>query len=365
MRKKFFSMFLVVAMVASLAVGCSSSKDTKEETSATVTPKTETPATGTTDTTKATVAPEETSKGGLTIANTPKMVGISWWDRMDAGNQEWAKATGNEVFQLGATVADAAEQVSAIEDAIAQNVDAITVIPYDPDSVEQVLTKAKDQGIVVISHEAAALENKNYDIEAFNNTEYGAHLMDNLAKEMGNEGDYVIIVGSLTMATHQEWAAGAIARQKEAYPNMKLVCDITAPRETSTDSTYQTAKELLTSYPTIKGFIGMDTVNPPGIAMAVEEAGKSGQIAIAGTCLVSVAGEYLKSGTIKNITFWDPAMAGQAMCDLAVKVINGEAITDGISLNTPGFEKCKLDGTVLYGNAWVDVTVDNMGDYNF
>ena len=55
-----------------------------------------------------------------------------------------------------------------------------------------------DQGIVVITHEASDVENALYDVEAFDNAAYGRHLMDNLAKCMGEEGKYVIFVGSLT-----------------------------------------------------------------------------------------------------------------------------------------------------------------------
>jgi simple sugar transport system substrate-binding protein len=47
--------------------------------------------------------------------------------------------------------------------------------------------------------------------------------MDELAKAMGEEGEYVCMVGFLTTASHNEWADAAIARQKEKYPNMKLI----------------------------------------------------------------------------------------------------------------------------------------------
>ena len=47
-----------------------------------------------------------------------------------------------------------------------------------------------DAGIVVVTHEGASQQNTMYDIEAFNNTEYGAFIMDNLAEAMGEEGVY-------------------------------------------------------------------------------------------------------------------------------------------------------------------------------
>lgn len=302
------------------------------------------------------------------IANTPKCVGISWWDRMLVGNDRFVASTGNEVYQVGpAGQSDTAVQVSTIEDVIATGVDAITVIPSDPDAVETTLAKAREQGIVVISHEAEGMQNVDYDLEAFVNREYGAHMMDVLAEEMGEEGGYCIMMGMLTMSSHQQWTEGAIERQKEAYPNMYMVCD---PVESqagggSQEGSYKVAKEVIASYPDVAGFIGCDMVNPPGIAMAVEEAGKAGEIAVTGTCLVSVAGEYLTKGTIKTICFWDPADAGEAMCSLATKVLNGEEVKNGIDLGVPGFENCKLEGNTLFGSAWVDVTTENMADYNF
>lgn len=305
---------------------------------------------------------------GLVIANTPKSTGIAWWDRMEVGNKRYMEASGNEVYQVGpAGAADAAVQLSVVEDAIASGVDALTVIPSSPESLEPVLKKAMDLGIVVISHEAETMENVHYDLEAFNNYEYGAHMMDVLAAEMGEEGGYMIMVGMLTMTSHQQWAEGAIARQEEAYPNMFQVADRveSAAQGGSQEGSYLVAKEVITKYPDIKGFIGCDMINPPGIAQAVEEAGKAGQIAVTGTCLVSVARQYLENGTIKTISFWDPADAGQAMCTLAEMVINNEAIEDGINLNVPGYENCTVNGKIVVGSAWVDVTKDNMADYDF
>lgn len=301
---------------------------------------------------------------GYTIANTPKCIGISWWDRMEAGNKRFAEATGNEVYQSGPTGdADTAVQISSIEDAIASGVDAITVIPSDPSAVETTLAKARDNGIVVISHEAEGLENVDYDMEAFVNQEYGAHMMDLLAEEMGGKGGYVIMMGTLTAASHQQWTEGAIKRQEEKYPDMYQVCD--PVEESSQEAAYSAAKEVIATYPEIGGFIGCDTNDPPGIAMAVEEAGKAGDIAVTGTCLVSQAKDYLNSGTIKTFTFWDPADAGEAMCSLAEKVLKGEAIEDGVDLGVAGYEKCTVKDNTVYGAAWVDVTTDNMSDYDF
>ena len=68
---------------------------------------------------------------------------------------------------------------------------------------------------------------------------------------------------------------------------------------------------------------------------------------------------------VDGIGFWDPAVAGEAMNKLAVMVMNGETVTDGMDLGLPGYESVSLDGKVIYGQAWVNVNKDNMGDYPF
>ena len=99
---------------------------------------------------------------------------------MEEGVDEYAKDNGVDAFFTGPSEADGALQAQCIEDLISQGVDAICVVPFSTESLEPVLKKARDQGIVVITHEAPGMTNADYDIEAFNNDEYGNHLMEAL-----------------------------------------------------------------------------------------------------------------------------------------------------------------------------------------
>jgi simple sugar transport system substrate-binding protein len=336
------------------------------------------PAAGQAQTTEAAVQPQATEAAGqpaatteggqagqkYTLATVVKITGINWFNRMEEGVKKFGEETGNDTFQQGPTEADAALQVQIVEDLIAQNVNAICVVPFSPEALEPVLQKALDQDIVVISHEASNQQNINWDIEAFDNHAYGEHLMQALAERMGEEGEYAVFVGSLTSKTHNEWADAAIAYQQANYPNMKLVTD---KIETKDDQqiAYQRTQELLRAYPNLKGIEGSASTDAAGAGLAVEEAGLQDQIAVVGTSLVSISGKYLESGAVDMISFWDPALAGYAMNKLAVMVLNGEEITDGMDLGIEGYNELKMDGKVLYGQAWVDVTKENMGDYDF
>ncbi|MCS6774794.1 MAG: autoinducer 2 ABC transporter substrate-binding protein [Anaerolineae bacterium] len=302
--------------------------------------------------------------GSETYAVVVKIAGINWFNRMEEGVKEWGQENGVQAFLTGPEKADAALQIPIIENLIAQKVTGLGVVPMDPDVLDPVLKKAMDAGITVITHEASNQKSMHWDIEAFDNTAYGAHLMDFIAEKIGGEGEYAVFVGSLGSKTHNEWVDGGIARQKEKYPNMKLVGD---KQETKDDSqiAYQKMKELLKAFPNLRAAQTSASTDAAGVGQAIEEAGLVGKIVVAGTSLPSITGKFIESGAVSMISFWDPKIAGKAMLILARKHKNGEPIGDGMNLGLTGYEKLRAVGNVLYGSAWVDVTKENLSQYPF
>jgi simple sugar transport system substrate-binding protein len=298
------------------------------------------------------------------IATVVKIAGIQWFNRMEEGVNQFAEDTGINAFQVGPAQADPQQQVALIEDMIAQGVDALAVVPMSPEALEPVLGRAMEQGITVITHEAAAQQNTDWDIEAFQNEDFGANLMEQLAQCMGGEGEYAVFVGSLTSQTHNQWVDGAIAHQEANYPDLTLVGD---RNETFDDqqNAYAKAQEVLRAYPDVKGFQGSASTDVAGIGLAIEERGLEDQTCVFGTSLPSIASQYLETGAVDGIGFWDPSLAGYAMNKVATMVMNGEEITEGMNLGLEGYENVRLDGNVIYGQAWVNVTAENMADYPF
>ena len=191
----------------------------------------------------------------LDFATVVKIAGIDWFNRMEVGVEELGKETGIKASLVGPAQADAAKQIPMIEDLIAQEVDALCVIPMDPAQLEPVLKKAMDAGIAVITHEASNQQNMDWDIEAFDNTAFGAGLMDRLAAGMGEEGEYAVFVGSLGSKTHNEWVDGGIDQQKAKYPNMKMVGDKNESFDDAAEA-YEKAKEILKRLPEHQGLPG-------------------------------------------------------------------------------------------------------------
>lgn len=317
-------------------------------------------------------APEET--GGSTAAGgdeafvvVVKATGIGWFDRMQVGVDEYAGEAGIDARQEGPAEATNEGQVAIIQDLIAQDPAAISVVPNDLAGLESVLAQARDAGIIVVSHEAVGIENVDIDIEGFENTAYGAQIMENLGECTGGEGEYVQFVGRLTNGSHSEWVEGAYEKQQADLPGMTRVEDPIESEENE-EVAYNKAKELLAKYPDIKGFQGSAGTDVVGIARAVEEAGKADSVCVMGTSIPSVAGGYLESGAIDKIFFWDPAMAGKAQLAVAQILADGGTIEEGTDLGVPGYESLvQLDGAdnAFAGDAGVAVDLENVAEYDF
>ncbi|WP_322060420.1 autoinducer 2 ABC transporter substrate-binding protein [Paraburkholderia sp. J63] len=305
-----------------------------------------------------------------TIVTVVKVTGISWFNRMDEGVKEFGKDNPNlTVYQTGPGRADAAQQLKIIDDLIAKKVSAIAVVPYDPPTLEPALKKAMDRGIKVVTHEADNEKNTMVDVEAFDNTAYGAALNDRLAACMHDEGKWATLVGSLGSRSQVQWANGGIDNAKKKFPKMQLV---ETNLETNNDGerAYEVAKEVLRKHPDLKGFQGSSSLDVIGIGRAVEEAGLQGKICVYGTGLPTEAGKYLESGAINGIAFWDPKLAGIAMNKIAKMLIDGKTVENGANLGLPGYEKVTVTkgpgkGIIVRGQGWVSVDKSNYKQYNF
>jgi simple sugar transport system substrate-binding protein len=226
-----------------------------------------------------------------------------------------------------------------------------------------------DRGIKVVTHEADNAKNTMVDIEAFDNTAYGAGLNERLASCMHDDGKWAVLVGSLGSRSQVQWADGGIGNAKAKYPKMNLV----EPKlETNNDGerAYEVAKEVLRKHPDLKGFQGSSSLDVIGIGRAVEEAGMQGKICVYGTGLPTEAGKFLESGAVNGIAFWDPKLAGIAMNKVAQMLIDGKTVENGADLGIPGYTKVTVakgpgKGIIVRGQGWVNVDKSNYKQYPF
>lgn len=302
------------------------------------------------------------------IVMVVKLEGVAWFDNMRLGVEAFgADHADVNAWQTGADTADPAAQVRIIEDLIAQGVDAILIVPNDPESLVPVIERARSKGIVVVTHEASNIQNADFDIEAFDNLQYGAHMASVMADWLGGSGVWQPFVGHLTSTTHNEWVDGEEAFLSENFPNI-VMANSRQEEQENQQVAYERSLEILRSNPDVKALMGSAMSTVPGAAQAIEELGLIGKVAAFGTCLPSVAGDYIENGSVESIHFWVPADAGYAAANIAYKMLKGETITEGTNLGRPGYEDILVQENssgvpIVYGQAWADVNKDNLDDW--
>lgn len=356
--KKFIALALVLVMVLSVAACSNNSKPSTETSAATTTEQV--------SESKEASAPASEGKDKPVIAFCPKVIGQAWWDYVrDSGVMKWAEENDMEVIYKGGTDVDPATQVQIMTDLVAQDIDILCFSPNDPAACENICKEAREKGIIVIATEASGMVNVDYDVEAFDEAGLGGFMMDQLAAQMGEEGEYITMVGSMTSESHNNWADAAVARQQEAYPNMTLVADKRVTSDLDAEVAYQKTKELLTKYPNLKGILGTSSFDAPGCARAIQELGLTGKVFAISVALPSETRDYLKEGVLGSVALWDPALAAKAMLNLGVMLYNGEKVETGADLGIDGYTNVTINGTVVIGQGWLAITKDNVDTFTF
>jgi len=274
------------------------------------------------------------------VAVVVKIGGIPWFTAMEQGIKRAGKEDKVNAYMVGPTTADPAQQVRAVEDLIAKKVSVIAVVPNDAKALEPVFDRAKAAGIPIITHESPDQKGNVWDIEMINNKEFGEQHMKDLAKFMGEDGEYIVFVGGLTVPLHNAWADAAIAYQKEHYPKMKLVADRYGVAE-SVDDSYRTASDAILAHPNLKGILTFGSQGPIGAGRAIKEKGKADTIILVGACSPSQGKKLVKEGIIKSGYIWSPIEAGAAIVTVAKMVLDKTPIVDGMEI--PGLGKATVD----------------------
>ena len=187
---------------------------------------------------------------------------------------------------------------------------------------------------------AGAGGGRTWNVELIDSVQFGEVQMQKLAAEMGEEGEYVVYVGTLTTPLHNIWADAAIAYQEKNYPNMKLVAD-RFPGADEIDTAYKTTLDVIKAYPNLKGILGFGSNGPIGAGNAVREKRLGKKIAVVGTVLPSQAKPLIMDGTIREGYLWNPTDAGYAMVAVGKLVLDGTPIVDGVEI--PGLGKAVVD----------------------
>ncbi len=296
-----------------------------------------------------------------TMTTVVKIAGVPWFNYLNAGLEAGGKQFNIDVSMVGPAHVDPAQQVRLVEDQIARKVDVLGLVPLDVKVLAPVLARAQQAGIMVITQEGPDQDGRTWDVELLDSKVFGEMQMKALAKAMGDKGEYVVYVGTLTTPLHNRWADAAIAYQAANFPQMKLAAS-RFPGADEIDSSEQVTREVLQAYPHVGGIIGFGSNGPIGAGNVLRERHLQKKVAVIGTVIPSQGRAMIKSGVIREGFLWSPKDAGFAMVAVASLALGGAKFETGMEI--PGMGKATVDvpGKLVSVDRILAFNAGNIGD---
>ncbi|MBU5436870.1 autoinducer 2 ABC transporter substrate-binding protein [Tissierella sp. MSJ-40] len=336
--KKLCTLVLAVSLILTSLAGCT--KDKAEETSG--------------------------NDAKKKIAFIPQLIGIPYFTAMEEGGQKAAADLGVEFIYSGATTASAPEQSKIMDSLIRQKVDAISISVLDSSSINPIIEKAKEAGIKVYTSDSDSptSEREIYVAQAMDK-DLGYTLIDRLALQLGNQGKIGVVSGESTATNLNLWIDYMKERISSEYPNMEIL-DVRYTQGGSSESALKQAQELMTKHSDINAIIAVASSTIPGVAQAVQQAGKAGQVAVIGYGSPQTVKPFIESGVMEESILWNAFDLGYLTVWAGQQLVEGKEFLP--ENEVPGLDYkvkyLKDEKTLLLGPPLV-INKDNVDDYDF
>lgn len=225
-----------------------------------------------------------------------------------------------------------ATQIPVVDQVLAQQPDALVLIPTDPDALQASVTKATGQNVVVANVDTHVTDlSQVLTFITGDNADGGAKAADAIAAAIGyKEGQkYKVVVGlsSETATTNVARLDGFKKAIAARYAGIEIV-DV-AYSQSKPEVANTNVNNWLTKYPDLNGIFAIDGTNGQGAAAALQAKGLTGKIALVGYDAYPDNVALIKSGVFTALVAQDPATeARQAIDAVCTKLSGGD--TSGI-----------------------------------
>jgi len=299
------------------------------------------------------LVPATAADSKLIVAMLPKSKGNAYFISVKAGADKAAKELGIQLLFDGPTDSNAAKQNEIVENWITLGVDVIAVAAENKEGISTALRKAQKQGIKVVTFDADAIADaRSFFVNQATPSGIGYSLMDEAARLTGSEGEFAMIVATLTAANQREWQKHIEDRLKEKYPKMKLVA--VRPCDDLKDKAQSETTALLSANPNLKLVMAICSPGVPGAAEAVKQAGKTGKVKVIGLGLPNENTRYVREGVTDSVILWNTGDLGYLTIHAAVAVAKNELKKGAKTFKAGSLGQFAIEGdNILLGKPFI------------
>ncbi|TWT01449.1 substrate-binding domain-containing protein [Planomicrobium sp. CPCC 101079] len=268
------------------------------------------------------------SSGGGEADDTVK-IGISlpsathgWMGALIDSAEKQAKALQESegIEYVMTNAADPNKQANDVDDLIAQDVDAIVMLPIESAALTPVGQKVKDAGIplVIVDRE---LENDAATVVVKGDNEgIGVNAGKFFVEQLGGQGKVVEISGPPSSVTEQR--GSGFKEAVEGAEGMEIIASQSG--DFSTEKSLEVMQNILQANPQIDAVFTQDDGMALGVLQAIEEAGRTDIQFVTGAGGAKQVFEDIKNDGLMKATFlYSPTMVEDAV-EIAADLAKGE-----------------------------------------
>ena len=301
-----------------------------------------------------------------TVTFLPKNLGNPYFDTSDAGGEKAVKEFGGTYAEVGPDAAGPDAQVSFIDTAAQQGVDALVISANDPKALCDSINAARDAGTKVVTFDSDTdpscrdLFINQATAEGIANVE-----VDMIAEQIGDAGEIAILSAAANATNQNAWIETMKATLEADHPDIKLV-DVVYGDDDDQKSFDATAA-LLADHPDLKGIISPTTVGIAAAARYLSTSDAKGKVALTGLGTPNQMRDYVEDGTVTEFALWNPGDLGYLAAYAAKALVDGDITGkegDSFTAGDLGDFTVGADATVLLGEPF-RFNKDNIADFNF
>ncbi len=251
-----------------------------------------------------------------------KYSGNPYYQNLADGMHDRAKELGLlTYFQAGITESDHEGQRAVFEDALDKGYDAILISPQTDTNLTPSAHIAKERGIPLINIDDALLSDADYYIgpdhyeSGVMAANYFVNIIDRggkIAVIQGYVGDYGVEQQNRGFEDTLRGKSFQVVARPFCIWDLQIA--------------FQEAAAILSKYPDLKGFYCNNDIMALGVAQAVKEAGKTGEVIVVGRDGIDLAHEAIGNKEMEATIDTSAFEMGKIAVELTVRILEGQDI---------------------------------------